>query len=107
MCVCDITDALRIPQPLVSHHLAVLRRAQMVVCRRQGQWVYYSLDARSAQLLERGFTALFHPASAGAASFADWSQCDDAAVCETVECATALETSPHRMRDHGARVRCE
>jgi ArsR family transcriptional regulator, arsenate/arsenite/antimonite-responsive transcriptional repressor len=47
-CVCDIEAALDLPQNLVSHHLAALRRAGVVRDRREGRWVYYALD--SAQL---------------------------------------------------------
>jgi ArsR family transcriptional regulator len=43
VCVCDIHDTLRIPQPKASRHLAYLRRAGLVVARRQGLWVHYRL----------------------------------------------------------------
>lgn len=42
--VSELVDRLRISQPLVSHHLRVLRRARLVRGRRQGNWIYYSLD---------------------------------------------------------------
>ena len=46
-CVCDLVDALRVPQPTASRHLAYLRRAGLVEARKQGQWSYYRLsDAR-------------------------------------------------------------
>lgn len=43
-CVCDLTHDLGLSQPLVSWHLARLREAGLVRTRRQGNWVYYSLD---------------------------------------------------------------
>jgi len=43
VCVCDIHDTLRIPQPKASRHLAYLRRAGLVATRRQGLWVHYRL----------------------------------------------------------------
>ncbi|MCI0572321.1 MAG: metalloregulator ArsR/SmtB family transcription factor [Myxococcaceae bacterium] len=43
LCVCHLEDALRIPQPTASRQLAVLRRAGVVECRRDGTWVYYRL----------------------------------------------------------------
>jgi ArsR family transcriptional regulator, arsenate/arsenite/antimonite-responsive transcriptional repressor len=43
-CVCEITANLRMSQPLVSHHLAVLRDAGFVCARGQGARTYYSLD---------------------------------------------------------------
>ncbi len=48
VCVCDFTDALPLNQPTVSHHLRILREAELVTCERRGTWVYYCLahDAR-------------------------------------------------------------
>ena len=42
-CVCHITEALDLSQPLASYHLAVLRDAGLVNDRRDSRWVYYSL----------------------------------------------------------------
>jgi ArsR family transcriptional regulator len=44
MCVCDLGVLLDMSQPAVSHHLRVLRQAQLVKYRRDGKVVYYSLD---------------------------------------------------------------
>jgi ArsR family transcriptional regulator, arsenate/arsenite/antimonite-responsive transcriptional repressor len=48
VCVCDFTGALPLEQPTVSHHLKILREAELVTCERRGTWVYYRLagDAR-------------------------------------------------------------
>lgn len=43
-CVCDLIDQLGLPQPLISYHLAKLRKAGLVQTRRSAQWIYYSLD---------------------------------------------------------------
>ena len=43
LCVCHLHGLLDAPQPTVSRHLAVLRRAGLVRTRRDGSWVYYSL----------------------------------------------------------------
>jgi len=43
VCVCDLTAALRMSQPMVSRHLARLRAAGMVSDRRAGIWIYYRL----------------------------------------------------------------
>ncbi len=42
-CVCDIVRVIGAPQPKVSRHLAYLRRAGLVVARREGPWMHYSL----------------------------------------------------------------
>lgn len=52
--VTDLTQQLLISQPLVSWHLAILRRNGLVRTRRQGRQVYCSLDvARCQQSLQR------------------------------------------------------
>ena len=43
ICVCDIHETLKIPQPKASRHLASLRKAGLVETRRQGLWVQYRL----------------------------------------------------------------
>lgn len=43
LCVCDLTQALNISQPKISRHLALLREANLLSSRRQGQWVFYQL----------------------------------------------------------------
>jgi ArsR family transcriptional regulator len=43
VCVCHIHDALGIPQPTASRHLASLRKAGLVDSRRDGLWVHYSV----------------------------------------------------------------
>ncbi|MBC7107095.1 MAG: winged helix-turn-helix transcriptional regulator, partial [Firmicutes bacterium] len=41
MCVCEVMAALNLPQPLVSHHLRVLRQAGVVRDDRCGRWICY------------------------------------------------------------------
>ena len=43
LCVCDLVDVLKIPQPKASRHLAYLRKAGLVTARKQGYWSYYEL----------------------------------------------------------------
>jgi ArsR family transcriptional regulator len=43
LCVCDLTAVLGIPQAKASRHLAYLRRAKLVLDRREGLWVHYRL----------------------------------------------------------------
>lgn len=42
-CVGDLVNVLRVPQPTASRHLAYLRRARLVVVRKNGLWNYYQL----------------------------------------------------------------
>lgn len=41
LCVCHLVDDLGIAQPLVLHHLKVLREAGVVESERFRQWIYY------------------------------------------------------------------
>ena len=43
-CVCEITAHLSLSQPLISHHLAILREAGFVCIRGQGARTYYAVD---------------------------------------------------------------
>lgn len=43
LCVCDLTDALALPQPKISRHLAILRETGVVLDRRAGLWIHYRL----------------------------------------------------------------
>jgi ArsR family transcriptional regulator, arsenate/arsenite/antimonite-responsive transcriptional repressor len=43
LCVCHLTDELDVAQPLVSHHLRVLREAGLVEGERWRYWTYYRL----------------------------------------------------------------
>jgi arsenate reductase len=47
MCVCELTEALRITQPSVSRHLKILEDADLVTHRREGQWINYRLNWQS------------------------------------------------------------
>ncbi|MGB3620455.1 MAG: metalloregulator ArsR/SmtB family transcription factor [Ketobacter sp.] len=44
LCVCELTEALDEIQPKVSRHLAQLRSCELLVDRRQGQWVFYKIN---------------------------------------------------------------
>ncbi len=43
-CVCEMTGPLDQSQPLVSHHLALLRDAGLLRMRNEGTRTYYSID---------------------------------------------------------------
>ena len=44
-CVCDLTDALDAAQSRLSFHLKVLKEAGLVTDRKEGRWMYYTLNA--------------------------------------------------------------
>ena len=44
-CVCELMDDLALAQSRLSWHLKTLADAGIITGRREGRWVYYSLDA--------------------------------------------------------------
>lgn len=44
VCVCDFTAAFELGQPTVSHHLAKLREAGLVVSLKRGLWSFYQIN---------------------------------------------------------------
>ena len=49
LCVCELTQALALPQPKVSHHLAALRKVALVSDRKEGLWTYYRIHPEIPQ----------------------------------------------------------
>jgi ArsR family transcriptional regulator len=41
VCVCFLGEVLRIVQPMVSRHLAYLKKCGLVTARREAQWTHY------------------------------------------------------------------
>lgn len=43
LCVCELTAALKVSQPKISRHLALLKQHQILIDEKREQWVYYRL----------------------------------------------------------------
>ena len=50
-CACVLLEHLNLSQPTLSHHMKILCDAQLVTGRKEGKWVYYSLNRAQAQVL--------------------------------------------------------
>lgn len=48
-CVCELTDALDASQSRLSFHLKVLKDAGLVADRREGRWMYYTLNVQALE----------------------------------------------------------
>jgi DNA-binding transcriptional ArsR family regulator len=59
--VTEICQSLGISQPLVSWHLAMLRRAELVRTRRLGRQVYCSLDLPRFRLCQHWLAQIIEP----------------------------------------------
>jgi ArsR family transcriptional regulator len=44
VCVCYFVEILRQGQPKISRHLAYLRKAGIVIARRDGKWMHYRIS---------------------------------------------------------------
>jgi DNA-binding transcriptional ArsR family regulator len=56
LCVCELADALQVSQSTLSGHLQVLRQTGTLITRKEGRWIYYSLEDRTAALIEAIFS---------------------------------------------------
>src|SRR5215210_3514899 len=63
-CVCDLTDALDAAQSRLSFHLKVLKDAGLVTDRREGRWMYYTLNADGLAELSESIDSLTSEPSA-------------------------------------------
>ena len=56
LCVCAIAELISMEQSAVSHQLKILRDNKLVVGRREGKTIYYSLaDSHVMSIIEQGF----------------------------------------------------
>ncbi len=55
----EITAEFNISAPSISHHLNVLKNAELVVAQRQGQNIIYSLNASIVQEMLQQLLELF------------------------------------------------
>ena len=58
LCVCHLVEALGVAQPLVSHHLRILRDAGLVETSRYRYWTYYRLCPAPLASLGRAISDL-------------------------------------------------
>lgn len=58
LCACDIEARVKLSQPTISHHMAVLRKAGLILAEKQGPWMWYQRNERAlrelAQALQNG-----------------------------------------------------
>src|SRR5436853_1274015 len=60
ICVCHIHDVLDCPQPTISRHLSYLRRAGLVLTRRDRQWVHYRVAPIADPVIKTLVSAVGH-----------------------------------------------
>ena len=58
LCVCHLVETLDVAQPLVSHHLRVLREVGLVESERHRYWTYYRLERDALAALGHTISAM-------------------------------------------------
>ena len=79
LCVCDLTHALALPQPKVSHHLGNLRKAGLVLDRKQGLWCFYRLHPQLPDWVREVFETTRRGAAGQRPFVEDLARLDEAA----------------------------
>jgi ArsR family transcriptional regulator len=51
LCAGDIEERVRLSQPTISHHMAILTRAGLVDAVKQGQWRWYRRNEKALRRL--------------------------------------------------------
>lgn len=52
-CACVILEDMQISQSTLSHHMKILCESGIVHGRKEGKWVYYSIDAEGSKRVAR------------------------------------------------------
>ncbi|MDF1544373.1 MAG: metalloregulator ArsR/SmtB family transcription factor [bacterium] len=93
LCVCDLTQILSLPQSTVSRHIARLRRAGVVLDRRQGKWIHYRL-ADHADPFWKGILQLLSGLSGNEPFRSDWKALlNNQSKCPITELSTTGESN--------------
>ena len=56
----EVASAFEISAPSISHHLAILKNAELIMARRQGQFIVYSLNTTVVQEVLTELFRLLH-----------------------------------------------
>lgn len=67
-CVCELTDAMKAGQSRLSFHLKVLKDAGVLLDRREGRWMYYSINPDAIESLEELVATLKRSAKSAASA---------------------------------------
>ncbi len=41
LCASDIEARVQLSQPTISHHMAILKKAELIEAKKMGQWMWY------------------------------------------------------------------
>ena len=49
-CACKLLEELNVTQPTLSHHMKILCDSGIVVGRKEGKWMHYSISKEGANI---------------------------------------------------------
>ena len=49
-CACKLLEELNVTQPTLSHHMKILCDSGIVISRKQGKWMHYSISDDGAKI---------------------------------------------------------
>lgn len=52
-CACRLLEEMNITQPTLSHHMKILCDSGIVVGRKEGKWIHYSLSEEGIESAQR------------------------------------------------------
>ena len=61
LCPCDFADILEMSVPAISQHIRKMKDVGLIVSRREGQTLYYSLVQNHNEILENVFIKIQNP----------------------------------------------
>jgi ArsR family transcriptional regulator len=51
LCACDILESFEITQPTLSYHMKILTECGLVLSRKEGSWIRYSINTELIALV--------------------------------------------------------
>lgn len=57
-CACKLLDELNVTQPTLSHHMKILCDSGIVIGRKEGKWMHYSISEDGAKAAQNSLKEL-------------------------------------------------
>jgi len=57
-CACELLEKMQLSQPTLSHHMKILCDSGIVIGKKQGKWMHYSISPSGTQLAKECFDEL-------------------------------------------------
>ncbi len=87
LCVCQLTAVLKLSQPKISRHLAIMREAKLLQDRKAGLWVYYRLNNDIPDWVLKVFKSLHETALSQQPFQTDYQLIDSPRIKQLANCS--------------------